>query len=277
MKKILVPTDFSQNAGNALEFAIALAQKEHAEIQLVHACQVLMTTPGIPASDVMQAIQGSVKKAEKQLLEWSANIRKKNKVNCTVCCKDELVVDFICERIRKWKPDLVVMGSKGATGTKAIILGSNAERVIQRATCPVLMVPEKASFGGLKKITYATDFHEPDMAGFDKLLDLAEDFNSKIDIVHIAVTEIFQNKLKLNKFMEGMSRKLIYRNFSCGLLHGKDMCKTLEEHLAENKSDLLVMSMHKGGMLKRLFGNSLTKRMTFHTHVPLLVINGKGK
>jgi len=96
-----------------------------------------------------------------------------------------LAVDFILETIDKKKPDLVVMGTTGASGLKEMIIGSNTSTIVEKAKCPVIAVPEKKIFSAIKSITYATNYNLTDIYALEKLVEIAKLFHAKITLLHV--------------------------------------------------------------------------------------------
>ncbi len=144
IETILVPTDFSGDAARALEYAIDLAKTFGARIQLVHAydINVLVVMPG--AVSMPDRFWDDVRQAAERRLE---EVRKRVEAE-GVKCESELhaegVVQSILDAAGSADADLIVMGTRGHSGLKHVLLGSVADRVVRMAPCPVMTVKDDA-------------------------------------------------------------------------------------------------------------------------------------
>ena len=129
MNTILVPTDFSKNAKNALDYAIVLAKKESAKIILVHAFHVLYITPDLPVEFLADEIDIVETTANKQLKVLSEKVKSEN-LECEIINKQDFILDLILDVTKIKKPNLIVMGTKGASGLEEVFMGSNTAKII---------------------------------------------------------------------------------------------------------------------------------------------------
>jgi hypothetical protein len=167
--------------------------------------------------------------------------------------------------------DLVVMGMKGK-GALEKIVGSTTTSTLKKIRTPLLIVPEKASFGDLKKITYATDYsYELNTHIYDPLVEFLKLFNGQLNIVHVQKNphEGKQQELSEQKKMESIFSSFPYQYHNVTDSHVKH---GIEAYLQHHPTDLLVMVTHERGFWERIFGKSHTKEMVYNTHIPLLVL-----
>jgi nucleotide-binding universal stress UspA family protein len=147
MKTILVPTDFSKSAENALNYAVLIAQKENAKIILLNAYDILITSPVLVSPEIiMEEIRILENNSKKQLQLLSKKIIEVKKIKCETICKHGFTSEVILEISEKIKPDLIIMGTKGASGIKAVIRGSNTARVIENTNCPTIVQFQKRQY-----------------------------------------------------------------------------------------------------------------------------------
>ena len=187
----------------------------------------------------------------------------------------DLAVDGILSIAEEKEVDLIIMGTKGAKGLTEIIMGSNTASVIEKAKCPVIAIPKGVRFKQIKKITYASDYHKSDIGALKKLLEIAKPFNAQINILHVSSIELEKEKDLMKKFMAEVNDKIDYFNLSFQILGGDDVEKELENYLQEDNCDLLVMATHHRDLMDRIFGKSFTKKMAFHTKIPLMAFHYK--
>lgn len=276
-KSILVPTDFSKNANNALDYAISLAKKENAKIILLHAYHVTYVSPEVPMQYIDEITLESEQEAQKKLKLLSTKVTETAKLKCELITRQGLAVDLILETIESKKPTLVVMGTKGASGLKEVIMGSNTAKIIDKAECPVIAVPEKASFSPIKHITYATDYNTSDIDALKKLTEIGKLFNARITILHVCDNEytLESEKEYMNKFKNKVAEKIKYDKTEFKLLQGKQLLKVMEDYISHESPDLFAMSTHHRNLFDRIFGTSSAKKMAYHTKIPLLVFHYK--
>ncbi len=279
MKTILVPTDFSKNASHALNYAIELAKHENAKLILLHAFHIDYANSYVPVNLIEKEMQEVEQKSDTQLKSLYTKVAHAGNIKCEYISRQDLAVDAILTLIKEKNVDLVVMGTKGASGLAEVIFGSNTARVIEKAACPVIAVPEEASFKTIKKITYATDYHNSDIEAMARVLDLAKPFNAQINVLHITdeahLTD--SEKQKMQKFRDELQKNIEYNNLSFQILHGENIEQKLEEYLEDDTTDLLVMSTHHRNLFDKLFNTSITKKLAFHTKVPLMAFHYKKK
>src|ERR1051326_2237606 len=133
MKTILVPTDFSKNSLNAIDYAVALAKKENAKIILLNSYYFLPSSSDIPyPADIIQSLRTDSINKLNFLCE---EISKRKKIKCKMVSKFDLTVPAIIETATEKKAGLIVMGTKGASGLKEVLMGSNTASVIEKAKC----------------------------------------------------------------------------------------------------------------------------------------------
>lgn len=139
-KKILVPSDFSEDAEAALDLAIQIAQDMGAELHLVHAYRlpVEMLSPyGVPLPD---AVVPEIRKAAGGQLQEQLDRVRRSGVQAEAHLREGTAPEAVAEAARALGADLIVMGTRGRTGLAHVVLGSVAERTLRAAPCPVLTV-----------------------------------------------------------------------------------------------------------------------------------------
>lgn len=145
--RILVPLDFSEDARRALDEAVRLARVCGARLRLVHAYQLPIVPPGAgataagaPGAMTVPNLDGTLREASSEALEREAERVRQDGLEVDVEVGMGPPATFIAEAARAWPADLVVMGTRGATGLAHVLLGSVAERTLRSAPCPVLTV-----------------------------------------------------------------------------------------------------------------------------------------
>ncbi len=277
MNTILVPTDFSKYATNALTYAVKFAEKTNSKIILLHAYQIELYSPDLPVEYFAQINALAKGNSEKQLISLISKVKKASKIKIDHISMEYPTVNSILETVARKKIDLVIMGTKGASGIKEIFIGSVAGEIIEKAKCPVLTIPLKASFTGLKRITYASDYHSSDIIILKKLVEIAKIFKSKLNVLHVAVREFTVDSEKeiLNTFIRKVDRKVKYKKLSFQILYGKEEEREIEKYIKSKTTDLLSISTRNRTLLEKLLSKSITKTLSYHTKIPLLAFHYK--
>ncbi len=277
MKTILVPTDFSENAVNALYYAIEMAKAEKAKLILLHVYHMDYANQQLQANPKKDEITEAEKRSDKQLKGLFTKVAHAGKVKCEMVSKLDLAVDGILATAEEKNVDLIIMGTKGASGLGKFLFGSNTASVIEKASCPVIAVPEGATYQSLKKITYATDYHASDLSVIKQLAEMADPLKAQITILHIYEKDEAKAKEEMTRFELEIGKKINYENISYQVISGSNTEEALEKYLKSEATDLLVLCTHKRDSLDKLFGSSITKKLAYQTKVPLMAFHYKNK
>ncbi len=276
MKKILFPTDFSNNADHALKYAINLCQLLKAELIILHSCRVEAFAYQLMEDETNEDL--IIEKAKEELDKYCKNHAGEfDKIKVSTVVEYGLAVDSIVKTVKKYKIDLVVMGTKGAMGMGEALVGTNTVSAIFKASCPVLAIPEKARYRRISQIVFATDYRESDAEAINFLAGIAALLKAKIIVVHVAeffVPSEYEAAL-LKVFEEDIRKKVNFKNITFEILRGNTSTKVINKYLKENYIDMLAVSSRKKNVFMRLFDKSFTRQMAYHTNIPLLAFQTK--
>jgi nucleotide-binding universal stress UspA family protein len=273
INKILIPTDFSEVANNALQYAIQLAKKTHAEIHILYVKNIPIMDNSFP-NNVYQSylidVEEFTKKSFNDLIE-------KVLKNTEVKFETHTVFGFIKDEIQDFSDknniDLIVLGTTGASGMQEILIGSNAASVAANSTIPVLIIPPHARFEELIHLVYATDFNEPEFPAVARLAYFANLYDADVSVLHVKsdYDEFFDaehNFFSRNKDADEFKKWKIIK-----LPKGDSVIESINTFIINNHSNMIVMAKHNRNFFDKLFHVSLSKKMAFHTQIPLLVLN----
>ncbi|WP_341216636.1 universal stress protein [uncultured Wocania sp.] len=279
MKTILLPTDFSKNSINAIDYAIELFKD-------VECCFYLLNVQKASSfiSDDMMVVSSSatiyktiIDAAKKSISNIISKIEKKhhNKKHQFVSVVDyDNFIDSINQVSKKHKVDLIVMGTKGASGLEKIIFGSNTVRVIQRCNMPVLAIPDGCKFKNAGNIAFATSnskqFNEDEFKPLKEIMALR---NSKLDILHLAD----QHHLAYNAYdnMEFFSTHFNKAKHEFIDTTSNDMFNTVHKYIINNDIKILAMMNKRHSFLERLFTRHDVETFAFNIDVPFFVMQYK--
>lgn len=277
MKNIIVPTDFSDNSKAALEFAIYFAYDWKASITLIH----VFIPPVVPANtpqEVYHSIMAEEeKKAEESLFQQIDWLKEKDESRIdSIIIKPMLIKESFVEGILKvahlHHSNLIIIGSKGASVLKRILMGSNTVHLIQRTTIPVLAIPENAKFTEPKKIVLAVDLHQVRQNHHLLLLqEIAKMYDARVLIFYAKQNgvDLASLKNKAQNFIEDSLSNVQVYWFST---EGENIEKSIIVFVNDSKANMLVMLPRKKGLWQQLFKISYTQSIAFHPVIPLLVL-----
>jgi nucleotide-binding universal stress UspA family protein len=275
IRKILVPTDFSDNAGNAARFALELARSMSSTVILYHACRV----PVLTSNEMMIAASNTDLEHEsrEQLRALANRLQAETGYsNMDIRTSSGFAVDEIKELVESESIDLVVMGTKGASGLSGILIGSNTADVIGHCQCPVLAIPEEAHFVPPSRIVFATNYADNDFQTLYMLVDMFRSFNPEIQVVHVEEKHHGRLDQRMFDWFEAQVLASIpYDKFSFHLIHADNMEEALNDFLHVSKADILAVATRHRGFFERLTSKSLTRKLAFHSHLPLLAFHAR--
>jgi nucleotide-binding universal stress UspA family protein len=269
---ILVPIDFSECSMNALKYAAQLARKlRTADLVIVHAFTMPLVygEMGIYASaDLLTAKMDE--EIEENFRGLSKNIPELKKISFTTLTQQALAVDAILSLCMTTDIDLVVMGTKGASGIDEIIMGTNTYSVIKNTKCPVLVIPKNAQYDTIHNIALASDYKPIESSKLEPLKVLIKVFGSKLHLIHISDkngidASMAEEAKKLEHSLKNISHQL---NF----IINDNVEEGLNSYITQNKIDLLVLVPRKHKLFDMIFGSGESKKIVFHTKTPLLAI-----
>lgn len=250
MKKILFPTEFSSHAPEAFKYAAELAYFFKAELVLLHA----FVKPEFQA-DKAQIIEQMADVSADQLntlVEEHLPEAFAGKVQTSIQVEMGRAAEAILKYALEESVDLIVMGMTGKNGTLNALLGSTSQAVLAKADCPVLAIPEKASFKGIDGLLYATDFEFRDLDAINYLSIWANTFQSPLYCLHVleADEEALTVRRKLNILRDTYKgRKDIHFAIKKGVLE-----RDLAAFARGKEVDIVGMITHKRNFLARLTG-----------------------
>lgn len=265
--KILIPTDFSTPAKVALNFAIKLGRKFNAELILLSV--IYQEGPGrgsLKAKDLEEIlINDALNECAKLIEELKSPYNPKIKYDVIPGYPVEKIINNYAIN---HDIDLIIMGTKGATGLKKILIGSNATSVINKSSLPVIVVPEFATFNDLSDIVYATDILDL-RAEIEKVISFARNFNARVHILH--VTSPREEKvIDAKEIVTQLIHRLNYPHISFAVSHADDPEEGIDEYIAKNKIDILAMFTHELTLFEKLLGKGITRQVALLNKVPLI-------
>lgn len=274
MKKIICPIDFSENSLDAARFALRFAAVAEAKLKFIYVSSVLIPTGGLSYGVGVDTpayhLQLRTEELEEQVnkLYKEAKIKRDPKTSVCEAVDYASLAHGIAETAKKFKADLIIMGTKGAAGLRRIFMGSVTASVLEIAPCAVLAIPQNFQAKFVKKIGMATELHQLKRET-KKALEFAKIFDAKLDLFHIGADQP-ENATKL---IDDLKAKTGYANISYTPVVPKyegDITGGLNQYAKAHKPDVLVMFYTKRNWFDKLTQTSRTKEMMFHADTAVL-------
>jgi nucleotide-binding universal stress UspA family protein len=272
INNVLIPTDFSAVANNALRYAIELCKKTESTLHLLH----IKSIPVMDASFPAETYQLILREMEEQTENGYANLESTELKPSGISYEVHSVTGFVTDEIiafsKEKNIDLIIMGTTGASGLQEILVGSNSASVIGKSEIPVLVIPPSATYVEPKHILYSSDYAEPEFPAVSRLMFFAELFDAKVTVLHIT-TEFDKYFDSEHNFFARHKKQISRENVTVVNKSNTEVTEAIEKHISDHNVDMLVMAKHSRSFFDRLFHRSLSKQMAYHTKIPLLVLH----
>lgn len=279
MKTILYTTDYSDNSIAALQFAHSLSKKFKGKLFVLHVFDLTVNIASTVSLSYSRKVAKAFKEHKERLYSFceehlgaepdTSNITLKVKEGTTtweaiINCANELKVDFI------------VVGKKGESVIKELLLGSTTSTLIEKSDCPVLAIPEKVSSKEIKTIAYAAALEEADLLAIEKLLGMAKQFKASIHVVHISTKREYAGEDQMEWFKEMLQQKIHYNKLHFELRFSEDVFSALQQYVNEIDPDMIVMLERQGySLIKSIWHRDIVKRILTESTFPLMTYHKK--
>ena len=280
MKNILIPTDFSENSLNAVKYALAFFKDTECDFYLLHVTLIYNYASAespiapYPAIDVLDnTVLKQAKTKLKKLIEKIDQLPPNPKHKFYTLNNYDYFIDGVRSQVHEKNIDLIVMGTKGATGLKKVMMGSNTGDLLTRVKCPILIVPENAEFKNIKEIAFPTDYNMfyPTKI-LNNILEFTKMHDSSLRILHIIneyeeVTGFqIENKEFLNAFFED-------EKHSFHKITNKKIEDGVQSFVESRDIDMIIMIAKNLNLFQRILFRPTVEQISYHTDVPFLVLH----
>ena len=276
MKKIIVPVDFSDIASDALDFAIDFNKKAKGQLILLH----IMEMPSYSFSVIGEVnahqpeifLTGKLIEGVKaRLEEWSQRVKSANQDVITKM-KFGNPYNFISKEISEEEADLVIIGSRGASGLSEIFVGSNTERVIRMAECPVITVKGPSKIEDMKNIVFATDLSEEQDWLAQRAKDVQELLGKKMHIVKVITPRNFLTTKIVRQQLDDFSERNMFENVSLNSIKAEFSEEGILEFAEDVGAGLIILGTHGRTGLGHFIGGSKAEDVANHAHIPIITL-----
>lgn len=270
MKKILVPTDFSDQASYAFDVALSIARKSGAMLHLYHVIEIpdypeitdIIAYRTLGSTNVLEEIE----KKLAQTAEWEE-------------CRDIEIaysVDFdtpyekIARKADDEQFDLIVIGSHGRQGIDRILVGSTAEKVIQHAPCLVLTIKEPVSWFAPSNIVFGSNFYGEIAEGFSSLQQFADLYDATLHLLKINTRSHFETTRFSRQLMESFAEEQKLSNYTINVYNDDSEEEGILHFARDMKADIICVPTHGKTGLAHLITGSIAESVSEHAYRPVL-------
>lgn len=272
MKKILVPTDFSENAEDALQIAAQLAQRFGSEIYLLHMLELPVNMSGpmgeTRSNDLPEAL-GFMKLAKKRFTEILARPYLKG-IKVHEIVEFHQAFDGIMETSKEHGCDFIIMGSKGASGFKEIFIGSNTEKVVRTSEVPVLVIKENRPNFTVKDFVFATNLDSTNKKTLEKVVNFARLMDARLHLLYINTANEFITSKDTDNYLEKYVDGMNYDNYEFHIYNDDSVEQGVLNFSKKIQADLIGIATHGRKGLSHFFNGSISEDLVNHAHIPVI-------
>ncbi|MGM0531521.1 MAG: universal stress protein, partial [Bacteroidota bacterium] len=283
VQRILVPVDFSMYSKNACRYAIGLAEKLNANVKLLHVYYnpIVNSMPmtdtyyyQVNMDEIIRDIELRAKermeKFYQEIKDWIEEQEIKN-ISVDYTLVRGISYEEILIQAENYDPDVIIIGTRGKGEKSTDLMGGVTRKIIEKATVPVLAIPEASEYKGISNINimYITEFDDSDFNAIRKLMAIMSPFSIRLYCVHITSMETNAgDQVKMDRLKTHIQEEYEHQHFECDLIERDDKLKGIQEFIEQKSIDILSLVTHKRNIIEKIFNPGIEKKLLFHTNVP---------
>lgn len=269
-RTILIPTDFSNNALVATNYALNMAAFLNADVHILHVYTAF--TSGFQSEQMNKKdAQRAKEAAENGMKDFLEKLSTDNQTFQSSIMEGNLlqnVKNFVSEK----SIDLVIMGTHGASETRRDLLGSNTYDVAKNIEIPLLIVPEHNSGFSLEQIVFFTDYQNNDYKVLESLSNLLGDERKPCTLIHIAEDPVNKHKENMDDWLRDLSHTTGYKEINGHVISKKEQLSVVNDAIKQFKADLCLLTLiERRGFFEKLFRKSLAREIIINPTIPVLL------
>jgi len=267
MKRILVPTDFSKQAENALKVAAQMAKKNGSEIYVLNSLELpsnLESTGAMPESLFF------IKLAEKHFEELLKKPYLEDLLIHEAIIGHGEIYNDVSEVVKEKNIDLIIMGSHGINGFMEMFIGSNTEKVVRTSKIPVLVIKNEHLDFKTDNFVYATDFSEECIAPFKEAQKFAEMSNSHLNLLYVNTPSGFKTTKEINERIKDFIKYFDKERINIHIYNDSSIEKGILNFANETNANLIGMGTHGRKGISHFFNGSVSEDLVNHANMPVM-------
>ncbi|MCM4158615.1 universal stress protein [Antarcticibacterium flavum] len=274
INRILLLTDFSEISDNAMEYAVIVAKKTRAEIQVMH----IVNTPvdwvnlGVEKEKQYPETRERIADARVALNDVVSRFRDKGIIARSVLIYN-LDVESIPEYVKDEDLDLIIMGSHGVRGIKEFTIGSNAQKVLRASIKPVLIVKNKPKYDSIKEVLFASTFDKKYSRHFESVLTFVNAFEARVHLLYINTPYDFKETHEMDVLFDSYYSSCAEGSCTKHIYNAHNEESGVKYFLKQQEPDVFAIVTEGRSAFSQIFSPSLTEKIVNHLDVPVLSIN----
>jgi nucleotide-binding universal stress UspA family protein len=271
MKKILIPYDFSEQAKAAFRFALDMGKGSACELHLLHVVKmpVLQHSAVLPIATVEEdMLHDARKQAELKFEKIEKKFIRDAQIKTKVRFGD--LAETILEYLASYKIDLVIMGTKGASGIRELLRGSNTEKVVRLSGVPVLAVKQSIQYQQIKNIVFPNSLNEDSSEDLMTKVKLLQDsFNAKVHVLWVNTPSNFQDDGQVQARLQSFASRYMLKNYSINIFNDIDEETGIVNFADLIGADLIALGTHGRTGLSHMLNGSVAENLVNHITKPV--------
>jgi len=270
MKKILVPTDFSLEAENALKVAAQIAKKHGSEIYLLHMLEIPMQEIDTVNSHVeVPEVMFFMKMAHKKFEEIMESDYLEG-IAVHEIVKPGASFNNVVDICREQGAEIIIMGSHGANGFKEMFVGSNAEKVVRNSDIPVLVIKNEHDEFSIDDFVFASDFKNDSKETYRQATELATAFGAKVHLLMVNTAGNFTTTKKAKERINSFIGDYNFKNYTINIYNDDSVEKGILNFSKNIDADLIGISTHGRQGIAHFFNGSISEDLVNHAKRPVI-------
>ncbi|MCB0444086.1 MAG: universal stress protein [Gelidibacter sp.] len=270
MKKILVPTDFSKEAENALKVAAQLAKKHNCEIYLLHMLELpLQEVDALSTHSALPEAMFFMKLAHQKFEDMMAKDYLKG-IELHEIVKNHQAFNGVIDSCHEHGVDMIIMGSHGASGFKEMFIGSNAEKVVRTSDIPVLVIKNEHENFTVNNFVFASDFKKDNKETYRQAADFAKAFDAKIHLLMVNTANNFATTSEANKRVKDFIKDYDFDNYTINIYNDESVENGILNFSKDINADLIGISTHGRQGIAHFFNGSISEDLVNHANRPVI-------
>lgn len=274
LNRILVPTDYSENADKALVLAASIANQFNASVIVMHAYHMPFTDEHMPPEMVKELLDAQKLRAESEMQDYANKHLKEIGLNNI---EFKAVMGFASESIvdvaHHENIDLIVVGTKGANSIEDRMFGTVTWNIIKHSDIPVIALPDVAEPVAIKNVMIPFEGTDQDYELIGYMISFAERYKASVHAVHFMQDSNTYNKALIEKLQSGFRKEIDAELLQLHFLAEKNITEGIKKFASRNNIDMIGMVTHNHGLFSTIFHMSVTRNIALYAQIPLLAYN----
>ena len=271
MKKILVPCDFSEQAVNAFRVAVDIAKESRGEVHLIHVVElsVMHDTILMPVLSFEEELLKELRdKADVQFGKLSKRYGKDN-VDVISSVQFGSISIMILNYVEENNIDLVIMGTKGASGMSEMLMGSNAEKIVRNSSVPVLCIKKFVKASSIKNIVFPNTLQQDQEDLTMKVKSLQNSFKAKLHVVYVNTPARFARDVDSTKKLKSFAKRFMLKDFTLNIYNDPSEESGVINFAHSINADMIAMGTHGRKGLSHILSGSVAEDVVNHVDCPI--------